>query len=374
MKKLFTVFALMLVLSFGSITLVQAQTWAEYDLPASATAIAVSDNYIFVFTADRWYQVGFPLPPSGATLPWAENLIPGTGTIKAGAMTPDGIVFALRENGDLWRLINGQWENILQNIDGLTGLQGNRFFAWSADFIYEYFNGFTQMPFDGTEAIAFNDDNVVVFTENNGNYSGPNSWTLLPAEDLPNFYPMDAAMTDNEYVAVGSVIGNLAAWHQSPPDVCVPFTHVLTTGVINSVATLKDTAYAVGQLGNKGMLFNTGDMSGIYIVPEPVLQVRGNNIGTLGAVSNSKLYVHGSTVVTKTPTLPVKATQIIIAPNPLQDGCLRVIAPEACEAILTDLSGRQVAGARLEKGVNEINVTFLHSGIYFLNREKVIIP
>ncbi|MDD3285417.1 MAG: T9SS type A sorting domain-containing protein [Patescibacteria group bacterium] len=371
MKKSLTVLIVMLIMSIGNVTL--AQTWAEYDLPASATAVAVSDHYIFVFTTDQYYEVGFPLTPSGSTLPWAQMLIPGTGKIKGGACTPDGIVFALRENGDLWRLINGQWENIFQNIDGLTGLKGNRFFAWSHNTIYEYLGGFTQMPFDGVKAIGFNDNNVFVFTEN-GNYSGPNSWSLGPAEDLPNFYPMDAAMTDNEYVVVGSAIGN-GAWHQSPPDACVPFTHVLTGGVINSVAALKDTAYVGGQLGNKGMLFNTSDMSGIYIVPEPVLQVRSNNVGVVVAVSASKLYVYGNTatVGNKQP-ITVTPTKLIIAPNPVQDGCLRVIAPEATEVYLSDLSGRLIAGTRLDKGVNEINVAFLPSGIYLLDGQKVIIP
>jgi len=359
-------------MSIGNVTLAQSQAWAEYDTPASATALAVTDNAIFLFTTDRWYQVGFPLPPSGASLPWAENLIPGEGIIKAGAVTPDGIVFALRENGDLWRLINGQWENIFSGIDNLSGILGNRFFAWSDDFIYEYINGFTQMPFNGTKAIAFNDDYVLVFTDFEI-YSGSNSWTLSPSETFNNFNAKDAVMTAGEYIVVGSVIGNLAAWHQSPPDACVPFTHVLTGGVINSVAALKDTAYAVGQLGNKGMLFSTSDMSGIYIVPEPVLQVRNNNVGAVAAVSNSKLYIHGSTVA-KTPDLSVKTSQIIIAPNPAENNCLRVIAPEAVEVYLSDLSGRQLAGIRLEKGVNEINLAFLPSGIYLLDGQKVVIP
>ncbi|MDD2680603.1 MAG: T9SS type A sorting domain-containing protein [Patescibacteria group bacterium] len=373
MKKL-AIFTFLLIMSIGH--LVSAQTWAEYDTPASATAIAVTDNAIFVFTPDQYYQVGFPLPASGSTLPWAQMIVPGTGSIKAGVVTPDGIVFALRENGDLWRLINGQWENIFpdQVIEGLSGIAGNRFFAWSRYNIYEYLGGFTQMPFDGAKVITFNEDHVMVFTESSGNYSGSNSWTLSPAEDLNNFYPTDAAMTDDEYVVVGSVINSLAAWHQSPPDACVPFTHVLTEGIVNSVAATKDTAWAVGRIGPKGMLFNTSDMSEIYIVPENVWQVRNNNVGLVAAVSSSKLYVHGSTMIVGSQKTSTSTAPLIIAPNPIEDGCLRIIASEACEARLTDLTGRQLAGALLEKGSNNINISYLPTGMYLLNGTKIIVP
>lgn len=375
MKKLFFAFLLMLIASIGNITLAQTQ-WAEYDTPAAASAVAVTDNAIFVFTADQYYQVGFPLPPSGATLPWAQMIVPGEGSIKAGVVTPDGIVFVLRENGYLWRLINGEWENLFpdQTIVGLSVIKGDRFFAWSRYYIYEYLGGFTQMPFNDTKALAFNDEYVMVFTENNGNYSGPNSWTLSPTEEFNNFYPVEAAMTSDEYVVAGTVITGLAAWHQSPPDACVPFTHVLTSGFINSVTAAKDTAWAVGRLGEKGVLFNTTDMSGIYVVPETVWQIRVNNLGVLAAVSENRLYVRGSTTIVGLRSSPSIPSDLQIYPNPIKDGNLCIISPNNQEARVFDLSGQQIASLILNQGENQVNMAFLPSGIYLLEGKKFIVP
>lgn len=374
MKKLFFLFSLMLITSVGNFAFAQTQ-WAEYDTPASATAVAITDNAIFVFSSDQYYQVGFPLPPSGATLPWAQMIVPGDGNIKSGVVTPDGIVFVLRENGDLWRLINGQWENPFpdQAILGLSEIKGDHFFAWSRYSIYEYVNGFTQMYFDDTRAIAFNDEHVMVFTDF-GNYSGPNSWTLSPTEEFNNFYPVEATMTDNEYVVAGAVIGNLAAWHQSPPDACVPFSHVLTAGAINSVAAARDTAWAVGFLGEKGMLFNTTDMSSILFVPEIVWQIRANNLGMLAAVSENQLFVRGSTTIVGLRSSPSIPSDLQIYPNPIENGSLCIISDSNREARIFDLSGQQIATLLLNEGENEVNMSFLPSGIYLLEGKKFIVP
>lgn len=373
MKKMFLLLAWMLIMSVGNITFAQSE-WAEYDLPATVTSLAVTHNAIFVFASDQYYQVGFPLSPSGSTLPWAQMIVPGDGVMKAGVVTPEGIVFALRESGELYRLINGEWENLFpdQVIEGLTDIVGGRFFAWSGEYIYEYYNGFTQMPFDGTKAIAFNEDCVMVFTEA-GNYSGPNSWTLSPAETVSNFYPAEAVMTSNEYVAAGNVMGSLAAWHQSPPDVCVPFTRVLTQGAITSVASANDTAWAVGYLGTKGMLFNTADMSSIYVVPDAIHQIRSNDLGVLGAVSDRRLYVRGSTAIGSAASTPVQLDLQII-PNPIKDGSLRIMSASTRQARLFDLRGQQIATLLLKSGENILNMMSLPSGAYLLEGSKFIVP
>lgn len=359
-------------MSIGNVTF--AQTWAEYNTPASATAVAVSDNAIFVFSSDQYYLVSLPLPHAGEALSWAQMIVPGSGNIKAGVVTPDGIVFVLRGNGDLWRLSNGQWENIFpdQVIEGLSGISGDRFFAWSGDYIYEYLGGFTQMAFDNAKSIAFNEDYVMVFTDNFETYSGPNSWTLSPAENLINFYPSEATMTHDEYIVAGTVIGSLAAWHQSPPNACVPFTHVLTEGVINSVATSEDTAWVVGRLGEKGMLFNTTDMSGIYFVPETVWQIRSNANGVVAAVSNSKLYVHGNVVVSSSSEVPVKEeNKVVIAPNPIKSSQLRFMSDLDTDAAVFNQLGSTVAKLKVTAGINTCTLN-LPAGIYFLRTESGI--
>ena len=375
MKKLFFAFLLMLIASIGNINLAQAQ-WAEYELPAVVTSVTVAETGIHVFTSDRWFQVTFPLPASGQPINWAENIIPGTGAVKSSVITREGLVFILRDNGDLWRYDNGQWEHIFpdQVIEGLSEFKSDRFFAWSRYYIYEYFGcGFTQMPFNESKAIAFNDEHVMVFTEI-GNYSGPNYWSLLPGENLNNFYPVEATMTDNEYVVAGSVVGDLAAWHQSPPDACVPFTHVLTAGVINSATATKDTFWVVGRLGEKGMLFNTTDMSGIYVVPETVWQVRSNNLGVVAAVSDHWLYVRGEAAMVGLKSPPLAQSDLQIVPNPIENGNLRIISPSNREARIFDLSGQQIATLILNQGENQVNMAFLPSGIYLLEGKKFIIP
>ncbi len=374
MKKLLFLFSLMLIASVGNLAF--AQQWAEYELPTTATSVAVDENAVHVFTADRWFQVQFPLPPSGQPINWAENIIPGEGAVKASVITREGIVFILRDNGDLWRYNNCQWEHLFpdQTISGLSEIKGDRFFAWSRYYIYEYLGGFTQMPFNDTKAMAFNDGYVMAFTESSGNYSGPNSWTLSPAEEINNFYPVEATMTENEYVAVGAVIGDLAAWHQSPPDACVPFTHVLTVGVINSVTATKDTFWVVGRLGEKGMLFNTTDMSGIYVVPENVWQVRSNNLGVVAAVSDHWLYVRGEAAMVGLKSPITVQSDLQILPNPIENGNLHVISPANRQARVFDLSGQQIATLLLNQGENRVNMAFLPSGIYLLEGNKFIIP
>ncbi len=365
--------ALMLIIISISPRVVLAQ-WAEYDLPAPATAVTVTETTVYVF-ADRCFQADLPLPASGEAILWAENLIPGSGLVKSAVVTPGGLKFVLRDNGDLWRLSGGQWENIMQNIDNLSAIKGDRFFAWSNEFIYEYNNGFTQMPFTGAKAIAFNDNYVFVFTEDFKTWAGPNSWTLSPAEDIADLHPAEAVMCgDDSYVLAGEVIGGLAAWHQSPANTCFKYSHVLTPGRINSVACTRDTVWAVGWIGDKGCLFNTADLSSIKFVHGNVWQVRANSNGVVAAVTDDKLFVYGNAMMVGNKAPAVKPiSDLIIRPNPIDDGVLRVTTPSARQVSVFNLAGQSVATLLLDQGENLINVIFLPAGTYIIDGQKFVV-
>lgn len=371
-RKLFVLMLIIISISLPRVVLAQ---WAEYDLPAPATAVTVTETTVYVFIADRWFQADLPLPASGEAILWAENLIPGSGLVKSAVVTPGGLKFVLRDNGDLWRLSGGQWENIMQNIDNLSAIKGDRFFAWSNEAIYEYQNGFTQMPFAGAKAIAFNDNYVMVFTEDFKTWSGPQSWNLSPAEDIADLHPAEAVLSgDDSYVLAGEVVGGLAAWHQSPADACFKYSHVLTPGRINSVACTRDTVWAVGWIGTKGCLFNTADLASLTFVHNNVWQVRANANGVVAAVGNDKLLVYGNPMVVGSKDQTIKPiSDLTIMPNPIDDGFLRVVAPSARQVNIFNLSGQSVVTLLLDQGENLINVIFLPAGTYIIDGQKFVV-
>lgn len=374
MKKLFFLLSLMLIASVGNLVIAQTQ-WAEYELPAPTTSVTVTEAAVHVFTSDRWFQAQFPLPASGQPINWAENIIPGTGNVKASAITREGIVFILRDNGDLWRFSGGQWEIVLTDIQNLSAVTGDRFFAWSDSQIYEHNCGFTQIGFIGAKAIAFNDDLVFVFTEDFQTFAGPNYWELSPAGGIEDLHPAEATMCgEDSYVLTGEVVGGLAAWYQSPANACFKYQHVLTEGRVNSVACSKDTVWAVGWIGNKGCLFNTNDLASIKFVSETVWQVRSHEIGVVAAVSNHRLYVRGEAAMVGLKSPSPFQSDLQIIPNPIKEGNLRIISPSNREARIFDLSGQQIATLILNQGENQVNMAFLPSGIYLLEGEKFIIP
>jgi len=367
-KNLFLIIALMLLISVGNNTLAQ---WAEYQAPANnISCMAMNEGKILLFAENCYYVAGLPAKP----LIWSQMPVPGNGPITAGLIMSDDKVFALRPNGDLWILENTVWSVFFPNISGVSGVKENEFFFYSGNIIFHYANGeVEQAPFfENIKSIAFNNSNIMVFGEDKI-YSGPDIHSLQLVQSLNNFVPIEAAMSEEEYVFVGAATGGLAAWHQAQIEQCALFTHVLTRGTLNSVAFSADTAFVGGVIGNKGVLFNTLDMSSLLILPKPILSVRANE-AYVAAVSSDKLYLKEKTVETSLSSATSAISQLTLITNPVQNGILRINASREMSAIISDLSGRQMKSLLLKKGLNEINVSGLVAGVYLCEGLKIVIP
>ncbi len=376
MKKIVLLLAVLIV-SIGNLTMIQAQTWTQYPTPASATSLTLTSSAVYIFTTDRYYVASLPLPQNTANVQWAEMLIPGSGSIKNSFAASTGEVFALRENGDLYKLQAGQWTIETSDIQNMSVGQ-DRFFFWSQNVVNEWNHGIcTSVLFQGAKAVTYNLDNVFVFDENRKYWQGPDLGNLQSMEELADMNFSEAAMFGDTYVTVGEVVGGLAAWFQSPVNVCYKYTHILTAGNLNSVTAVSDTAWVAGWLGNKGCIFNTHDLASIEFFPETIWQIRSNANQTVAAVSTNVLYVRGGTAslvsVSKTPKL--NSETIKVSPNPITNGQLRLFSDGQYEKNLLTAEGKLVARLQIETGENIFSLNNLPCGVYVISPggQKVVI-
>lgn len=371
MKRIIAVVSLLLM-SIGGMFAQNAQNWKQYEIPAMATAVAVDNKKIIFFSEDNtFYQAALPLPAHSGDIAWAQMTVPGTEAVKAGFITADNEIFALKEGGDLYRLSHTQWEKILSGISGING--NSHFCAWDDQAIYLYDgSNFEAYPFAGARALSYADKKLVVSTNNNEVFVGSHPSNLKKGHDLENFETSEIIINDfGEYVAAGIMMWRFGAWYQASVEACVPFTHVLSEGTLSSLAESRDSVWAAGVFAGKGVIFNTIDITKIAFFPESLKMLRGNSDGTLVAIAGNKFYVLNGAKATS-GVYKKTSVNIKISPNPVSDGRVIVTAEYPGQYWLRDISGNNIELFSLKKGENILNLPNLAAGVYLLGGQKII--
>ncbi len=173
-------------------------------------------------------------------------------------------------------------------------------------------------------------------------------------------------MNSIDYVVVGSVVDELAAWYHSSQNHVFKYTHVMTHGEMISCAPYHDTLYVAGRLSNHGVIFPADDIGEIKFFEEPISQIRSNE-SIIAALSYAKLYIHSGTVVASISKHQQKErAELIISPNAISNGELRLKSTTQCEKTLFSVDGKEIVKFNIVVGDNSFLLPNLKSGVYLL--------
>lgn len=362
MKKLLSVFALMLIISIGNLTKVQAQTWISYETPAEVSAVAVSQTSLFVFGGINYFETILPLPADPNDIEWVTDYVPtGIGPISQAGLVGNEL-FILRDD-QLWsRTGTGNWH---LEFDGVMNMKadGERLFVWFGDIINIYTG--SQWILDGSpeniSTLAFEGENILTFDYDRTMYLNGSYWSAF--ED---FNAIDVTLDNGVYTAVGTVIGDYAAWYSSALDQSFKYVHILSLGELSSVASADGKQFAAGSLTDKGVIFDVADLSDYTVFANPIMQIRSNG-STIAGIDGDEVHVREGQITGINSGTAVTNSQdiIIIAPNPIANQQIRFISDAEVGAEVYNQVGAKVAKFHAQIGMNTFALN-LPAGIYFL--------
>lgn len=354
-----------------SVSVAVAQTeWSAYPTPNSVKSLVLTDNEVILFGQIEGYRTSLPLPLPTSVVNWTSFAIPGNGCNGAlNAAIVNGNLFILLYNGDLWKQGNdNQWTKVYDGINNIA-YSPTRLIAWSGNQIYELLpNGNWDLALapESVEAIAFRDESIFVFCSNRTTYYGTSINNIEYFSVIEDMHCSEAVMNSSHYVVVGNVVGDFAAWYQSPQNQVFKYTHILTAGNIYSATAFHDTLWAAGWVGDIGTIFSTSDITKMQFFPQPIFQIRSNSF-CMGAVSYSTLYMHGGTVIAGVSKHQLKEkAELLISPNPINNGELRLKSTVVCEKTLLSVDGKEITKFNIAVGDNSFLLPNLKPGVYLL--------
>ena len=359
MKTVFSVlFAL--VMSFNVSTIFAQSGWLDVYIPEPISTIAINDTEMAIFGLGQYY-----VSPVSSSLQWTARILPVNEQVIAAEFVADQL-FVLFASENLYALTDGTWDLVLSDILGISQ-NSNHLFAWSADWIFDYNDGAWQyqVPLPGATYVA--GGNTTIVSTDFTMYQGPRPDQLSFLKEF-DMNIREIMITAEEYIYVGTVIGNLAAYHVSPINACYAYDHVLTSGSLNSAAEFHGNIYVAGRLGDKGVIFEAHDISHIDWWPEEILQLRASEAGMLALGVDALHLKLGSTTTGQLLTANTEKYKgsLQVVPNPIQSG-LRILATQSMEAQLLTLDGRQGDYLYIKEGTNIFDVSNLPAGVYIVS-------
>ena len=364
--KNFFFFLFALVMSLSVSTTSAQSDWLDLYTPEPISAVAINDTEMAIFGLGQYYVSAVNNSPQ-----WSTRTLPINEQVMAAEFVADEL-FVLFSGGNLYRLNTGVWDLVLTQVNGISHNSGH-LFAWDPYWIHEYNDSGWQyqVSFSGANYVA--GGNTTIVAADFSMYQGvrPDALSFLKEYDMQ---VKEIVITDDNYIYVGTAIGNLAAYHLSPINACYIYDHVLTTGALNSAACFEGNIYVAGRLGTKGVIFDAEDMSRIEWWPEAeILKLRASNAGML-ALSAEALHLKLSTSTSSGNLLTAISEKLEnslqVAPNPIENGQLRLVAKNATEAQVLALDGRQVSYMFIQEGVNIFNVQDWRPGMYVISSPK----
>lgn len=363
MKKLIQ-FLLVITISFNFIT-VSAQTdWININTPEALSAIAINDTVMVIFGLSQYYE-----SPVSSVMEWTTHSLPISEMVVSAEFVGDDL-YVLFDGGDLYVLKDSVWNFVLSNIKGISQ-NSERMFAWSSEWINEFNESglLYQVPFSAATYVACGSS--VIVSDDYVMFQGDslNQLSFLKEFDMSI---NEIFVTEDQYLYLGKVTGNLAAYHISPIDVSYKYDHILTEGELNSAALYNGNIYLAGRLGAKGVIFDAHDMSRIDWFSEEIVRMRASNKAII-AMGIESLHMKLNTYTGSVRAIEdaeLQGSMFQVTPNPIEAGMLRIIAKEKTQAQVLSIEGRQVSQIVIEEGINNVNVQGWKSGMYLVSSPK----
>ncbi|MDX9697823.1 MAG: T9SS type A sorting domain-containing protein [Bacteroidales bacterium] len=364
MKKIIAFFFI-LTMSLASVSVNAQSGWLDLYTPETITAITINDTEMAIFGLGQYY-----VSPVSSSPEWSARVLPLNEQVMAAEFVADEL-FVLFTSGNLYRLNTGIWDLVLTEINGISQNSGH-LFAWSADWIFEYNDSGWQYQVTFDEATYVAGGNTTIVSTNFIMYQGVRPDELFFLKDL-DMTVKEILITYDQYIYVGKVTGDLAAYHISPLNFSYIYDHILTNGVLNSAAQFNGNIYVAGRLGGQGVIFDAQDMSRIDWWPEEIIELRASDAGML-ALGIDALHLKLGTSTSSGQLLTGSDEQygslLEVLPNPIEEGKLRLVSEDKTEAQIISLDGRQISRVFIEEGVNIFNVQDLRSGMYIISSPK----
>lgn len=349
-----------------SVSVVFSQTsWEEVNLPNDITAMAVNEDEVLIFSFGEYYVSSAPL---STTPGWQIKDLPLPEMVKSAYFLQNKL-FVLHSGGNLYSLENDNtWKLEQEGIVGIS-VESYNLFAWSGDKIFQYNNTwFNQVEMSGVIYVAGGSGQIIVATSNQEIYQGKNlaDLELLKKTEIR---VNKILINQNQYIYIGDVVGDLAAYHLSPLLQSYAYDHILTDGFLDAVVAFQGEIYVAGRFGAKGILFDAENMGISTKFSENVQELCANSRMLL-ALSAGRLYMSIASSASSGGFFKSTPVPFQVRPNPAVNGLLKIDASEDLAVKVSTLDGRQLAYVNLKVGENLISTKNWSRGTYLISSLK----
>ncbi len=358
--------------------------WTEFNSPsANISTVCVSDQMVYLFGDNQYYEAIIPSP--GQSPLWQTKDLPNEQLVRE-AIVLNEQLFILLTNGELWRRANSDWQLTKTDLKCLVANSAYLYACSTNNTLWKYEQQTGQWEFFPSflevKDLAVNDQKILLFTETVPGYCEVYIGDDINSEFI-HYNSVEMAISEvalsnseiAEYIMGGQSDGYIS-WYITPLEGIAKWIHVLSVGITNSVLIKEERAWMAGlaedSVGNsKGFIMNPKDITSIFISPEPVLKIRGNQ-NFLCAFSASKIYLYWPGNSSSIQDKSGQDSNFSISPNPVFNGVIRIKARTAGELRIYSLSGKLVEKLFIPAGEQTIPLN-LAPGMYFFNHQKVIV-